>query len=216
MRTTEAGLTLIEAVIAVALMAIVLGLAYPGLTVTSGAISTYTQKARLEAAGEKISEKLVESFRLGQLDEIGPSNTAPYAIVHPPRSGIDLGQIAVDGVVPWQAESVRIQFRQTGTADEHKLRLDINGDGDQKDLFALGVLELVTPAGAKPITHRGRVMLGLPSYEGDVDGDGEDDPLFQVTGRRLDLKLVMVQREKSGEFRKAALAQAIYLRNRQD
>jgi hypothetical protein len=77
-------------------------------------------------------------------------------------------------------------------------------------------MEVMTLEGARPITRNGRVMLGLPTYEGDVDGDGEDDPLFEVTERRLDLKLVMVFREESGEFRKAALSRTMYLRNRQD
>ena len=216
MRTAEAGVTITEVVIGVALMAILLGLAYPGLTGASGTISTCTQSARLQEAGEKVFQELVDYIRLGQLDEIAPPHVAPYAIVRSPRTGIDLGEISDHGLVPWKAQSVRIQFRQTGTVKEEEIRTDLNGDGDRVDLYALGVLEIVTPEGARPITNRGRVMLALPTYAGDVDGDGEDDPIFAMTGRRLDLKLVMVQREETGEYRKAAASRAIYLRNRQD
>ena len=216
MRSTETGMTLAELAITVTLMLIVLGLAFPGFNLASGTISTCARKARLQDAGEKITEELIDLIRLGRLVEIGEMGVPPHATVHPPRTGIALGEITLTGAVPWSSSSVRIQYRRSGEANEAEIRADLNGDGDREDLFALGMLEIITPDGTRPITTRGRVLLGLPSYEGDVDGDGEPDPLFKLSGRRLDLKLAMVFREDSGEFRKAVSTRALYLRNRQD
>ena len=216
MSSTESGMTLVELAISVMLMVIILGLAYPGFNLANDTISTCTQKARLQDAGERITAELIDLIRLGRLAEIGSPGELPYAIVHPPRTGIALGEITLTGAVPWSSDSVRIQYRKTGEVDEAGIRADLNGDGDRSDLFALGMVEIITPEGARPITHRGRVLLGLPGYEGDVDGDGKADPLFALTGRRFDLKLVMVFREDSGEFRKAASTRTLYLRNRQD
>jgi hypothetical protein len=216
MRARESGMTMVEVAIGVTLTIIVLGLAYPGFNLAGGAISACTQSSRLQEAGDKVTGQLIDILRLGQLGEIGPQGVPPYAIVDRPPTGIALEDITATGEVPWSGLSVRLQFRQTGTVYEGTIRCDLNIDGDRKDLFALGVLEVVTAEGARPITHRGKVLLGLPSYAGDVDGDGEDDPLFSVNGRRLEIELVMVQREDSGVFRRAAMHRNLYLRNRQD
>ncbi len=216
MRSTETGMTLVELAIGVALMLILLGLAYPGFNLASGTISTCTQQARLQDAGEKVSGELIDLIRLGRLREIGSQGVPPYAIIHPPRTGIALSEIASTGAVPWRSDSVRIQYRKTGEVHEAGIHADLNGDGDRLDLFALGIVEIITPEGTRPITHRGRVLLALPSYEGDVDGDGRADPLFKVAGRRFDLKMVMNYGEEPGKLRMAVLTRTLYLRNRQD
>ena len=217
MASRETGLTLIEIAIGVVLMLIILSVAYPGFIVANDTISTTSQRARLQEAGEKVVTEIVDQIRLGQLTEIGSEGTPPYAVVHPPRTGIALDEITASGAVPWKDDTIRIQYRPTGKVAEEEVRTDLNGDGDTDDDFALGVVEVMTAKGTRPITRRGRVLLGLPGYEGDVDGDGESDPMFKVTGRQLDLELTIVFRdEESGEFRKAALARTLYLRNRQD
>ncbi len=216
MRSTETGMTLVELSVGVTLMVVILALAYPGFNAASGTISVCAQKARLSDAGDKVSKRLIDLIRLGRLAEIGDTGNPPHAIVHPPRTGIALDEMTTAGVVPWKTDSVRIQYRQSGSVSEAEARVDLNGDGDRSDFFALGMVDVITADGARPITNRGRVLLGLPSFEGDVDGDGLADPLFKLTGRRLDLKMVMVFREESGQFRKSVSTRTIYLRNRQD
>ena len=49
------------------------------------------------------------------------------------------------------------------TVDESVLNLDINRDGDQKDQFALGSIELVNGGQTVRLSGNARVLLGLPS-----------------------------------------------------
>ena len=213
MRTKERGVTLVDVSIAVVITVIIVGVAYPGFIVANDTISRSGQKTRLENAADRIKKTLVTEIRTGQLVALAPAGAAPYVDIHPPRTGIALDQIADTGDVPWQTVTHRVQYRQTGTLSESAVRLDINHDGDRTDTFALGVIELVTPQGTRPITQRGRVILGTPNFEGDVDGDGLKDPLFEVQDRKFTMRMFLVFRDEKGHFHQTNLINTIYLRN---
>jgi len=90
---------------------------------------------------------------------------------------------------------------------------DAFGDGDRSDKFALGVIERVENGVARPITDRARLILGLPGYTGDVDGDGMDDPLFDQQARIIRIEIHLVQREENGRFLRTTVRGGVHLRN---
>lgn len=213
MRQRERGVTLVDVSIAVVIVVIIVGVAYPGFKVANDTISRSSQKARLESGADRIKKAVVQQMRTGQLAAISGPGVPPVIDIHPPRTGVDLTQINGDGDVPWKTETHKLGFRQTGTLRESKINIDINGDGDEYDDFALGVVELITPANTRPVTDVGRVILSLPSYEGDVDGDGKNDPLFEVKDRTFTMRMNLIFRDEKGHYHKASLTHSIYLRN---
>jgi len=216
MRSKERGVTLVDISIATVITVIIVGVAYPGFMVANNTISQSGQKTRLEGAADRIKKALVSQFRTGQLIKVEAKGVPPYIDLHPPRTGIALDEIADEGSVPWQTVTNRVQYRQTGTLRESVERVDFNRDGDRKDDFAMGVVELVTPEGTRPITQRGRVILTLPNFDGDLNGDGTEDPLFEIDNRRLMLRMYLVYRDEKGQFHQTSLIHSVYLRNVQE
>jgi Tfp pilus assembly protein PilW len=148
MRRNESGLTLVEVSIGVVLMLIILAVAYPGFILANGTMSMSARKARLQEAGEKVTKQLVDVLRLGQLQQIGPTGVAPFAIVHPPRTGIALDEITQAGAVPWRDETIRIQYRpQRGWRHKGPLRARSHGSHD---------------AGGRPADHTQRAGDARP------------------------------------------------------
>lgn len=216
MRQRERGVTLVDVCIAAVIVVIIVGVAYPGFKVANDTISRSGQKARLESAADRVKKAVVSQMRTGQLSTLSTAGVPPFVDIHPPRTGIDLTQITDDGDVPWQADTIKLAFRQTGKLEESKLKKDLNGDGDKYDDFALGVVEVVTPTGTRAITSAGRVILGLPSYEADVNGDGTPDPLFELKDRTFTMRMHLVFRDEKDHYHKASLVHSIYLRNVQE
>jgi len=213
MRTNERGVTLVDVSIAAVIIVIIIGVAYPGFIIANDTISRGGQKTRLENASDRIRKAIVSEMRTGQLAGIAATGEAPYVDIDPPRTGIALDEIADEGTVPWQTVTHRLGFRQTGVLNESVVKVDINRDGDRADTFALGVIELTTPLGVRPITQRGRVILGMPNFDGDVSGDGVKDPLFQVANRRFTMRMFLVHRDEKGHYHQTNLIHSVYLRN---
>jgi len=216
MQSKERGVTLVDVTIAAMITLIIVGVAYPGFIVANDTISRSGQKTRLENAADRIKKSIITQMRTGQLVKLEAKGVPPYVDLHPPRTGIALDEIAAEGTVPWQAITHRVQYRQTGTLSESKERVDINRDGDRNDTFALGLIELVTPEGTRPITQRGRVVLSLPNFDGDMNGDGKEDPLFEIDKRRFTVRMHMVFRGEKGHVHQTSLIHSVYMRNVQE
>ena len=216
MKSRERGITLVDVSIAAVIVIIIVGVAYPGFMVANDTISRSGQKTRLENASDRIRKAIVNEIRTGQLAEISPPGVPPYVAIHPPRTGIPLEKIAEEGTVPWADVTHRLEFRQTGTIHEKEEKVDLNKDGDREDLCAVGVIDYVTPDFSRPITERGRVILGMPDFVGDVDGDGKEDPLFALKDRQFTIRMFMVFRDEKGHHHQTSLVHSIYLRNVQE
>jgi hypothetical protein len=65
----------------------------------------------------------------------------------------------------------------------------------------------------RPITRTGRVMLPLPGYSGDVDGDGVADPLFFRDDRTFVVKFRLLTRTENGRYVTADVESTVRLRN---
>ena len=213
----DSGFSLVDVCIAVAIVVMICGVAYPGFIVANDTMAVSGQKIRLEGAADRILKTLTREIRTGRLVAVAPAGQAPWIDVHPPETGIALDKIDEKGTVPWDAaETHRLAFNETGRLKERDAKTDLNGDGDKNDEFALGVVELTAPQGTRRITQRGRVILGLPQYHEDLDGDGAPDPLFEVKDRRFTIRMFLVRRDQKGRYHRTNLTRSVYLRNTQE
>ena len=72
-------------------------------------------------------------------------------------------------------------FRKDKTLVENIIKKDLNQDGDQGDTFHVGRLHLVTDGADELGLMKIRIILAGDNLDGDVDGDGEPDPLFTLS-----------------------------------
>ncbi len=217
----ESGLTLVDVVIATAIVLIIVGVAYPGFKTANDTIATSGRQDRMERQGDRALRLLTEEVRSGWITALTPSGQAPSVTIRSVRGAVNLADLAATGTVPWSTDERTIRFRQVETINEMSLEEDVNRDGDWNDTFALGVLESVETVGtevvATPITgSASQVILALPSYAGDLNGDGIGDPLFEVDGRTLDIRLHQITRTEAGQILKTATRSKIHLRNPQE
>ncbi len=215
MERRVAGLSLVDAVIAAAIVVVAIGVAYPGFRIANDTIAVSTRKDSLERAADRILDRVIEEIRSGRILAVAESPEVPSVTLNRPGRGFGIEDLDTDGATPWQSTNVILRFRRTGTFQESAEGRDLNRDGDLTDSFALGVLEIVENGRARPLTRRGRILLGLPGYEGDVDGDGEDDPLFRRDGRRFTID-VHVLDDTRGEPLIATAHGQVHLRNVQE
>jgi hypothetical protein len=210
------GVTLLDAVIAVTIILIALGVAYPGLKIANTTMSTGGRKDRIQRAGDMMLKKVIDALRGGRIVSVAPEGAPPAITVSRLQEGIDLDDLQEDDAVPWQEDTLTIRFRQTEILKESEVGRDLNWDDDIVDKFALGVLEIVEDETARPITRRAQVMLAMPDYEGDLNGDGLGDPLFTVDGRSVTVRIQLVGREEGDGLLKTVVSGGVRLRNVQE
>lgn len=214
MRTREAGVTLIDTVIGVALVVVILAVAYPGLRIANDTMATGGARDRLERAGDKMLKTLSHELRAGLVSAF--QDSPPSITVYRPDRGVSLSDMTGEGKTPWAANPRILRFRQMTTITETAEREDINGDGDRNDTYALGVLEIEENGEARPILERSRVILGMPNHVGDVDGDGEADPLFLKAGRSVRVVVHLITRDNNNRILRTAVRTTLHLRNLQE
>jgi len=212
----QRGVTLLDVVIGAMLLAVVVGLAFPGFMVANDTISVSGARDRLERAADQMISEVVSRVRFSRVDAVTGAPLAPPGLTLTRAIRVeDLSDLDGEGAVPWEAESFGIQFRQTAVVKEADTNLDINRDGDKNDQFALGVLEIVEGGTAIPILQRARVMLGLPTYEDDLDGDGVPDALFTLDGQTFLIRLQVAGWDGKGRLITTVTTARVHLRNPQ-
>jgi hypothetical protein len=210
------GTTLVDVVIAASLLLVVFGLAIPGMKLAEDTISTGGSRDLLERAGDRILAEVVSILRSGRIVSIAPPSEPPELTVCRVRSDIDLGELTVDTPDVYESEPVVISFRVARTLDESEVRTDLNRDGDLGDTFALGTIEVSTAEGMRTLVSRPIVLLALPSYDADLDGDGHEDPLFAFDGATASVNLHLVQLQAGGRLLATSLRGSVKPRNRQE
>ena len=213
MNVRERGFTMVDTVIAVAILALVLGIAYPGFKIANDTIATSGTRGQATRVGGDVLRRILKETRSGDVQNVQATTTGPALTLRRIRSDASLAQFETEGSLDFGAETVVIQFRQTDTLSETVVREDINRDGDMKDLFALGHIEVVENGRVRPLMTSTPVILGLPGFAGDLDGDGKSDPLFDLNGRSLTVSVHLFQRTPGGLPMLVALTGAIHLRN---
>ena len=212
----EDGVTLVDTVIAVVVVAVVIGLAYPGFKVANDTMSTSGLRDRAERSGDRILKAITEELRAGHLTNVGAAGAPPELTISRPREEVALTDLTAGGEVPWSPDSRIIRFREMETVKEADVGEDLNRDGDRTDEFSLGIVEIVADGQARPITQTTRVMLALPGYEGDLNGDGNADPMFRVNGRNVEIRLQLYARAENGSILTTVVRGGLRLRNVQD
>jgi type II secretory pathway pseudopilin PulG len=210
----ESGVTLLDMVIAVAIVVVLLSVAYPGLKVANDTMATGGARDRLERAGDQLLKSLTEELRAGLVTDI--VNSPPSITICQPRRDVKLSDISEEGGTPWSNVKRTIRYREVEHFSESAAKEDINGDGDQTDEFTLGLLELVQGAGASPLLTRAQVILGYPNHREDVTGDGVDDPLFVQDGRSLRFQINLVGRDAQNRLLRTTIRSTLHLRNVQE
>lgn len=216
MMRTERGVTLLDMVIAVSIVVVVLAVAYPGLKVANDTMATSGSKDRMERAGDKLLKTVIEEIRAGRVADVSATGVAPFITLSRPMRSVDLADLSPEGGTPWLTQNHTLRFRQTSVLVEYEAKEDINGDGDRNDRFAAGFLELDDGASVRPILTRAQVILGLPTYRDDVDGDGEPDPLFAVDRRSAVVEIHLISRDPQGRLAQCEARCSVHLRNPQE
>jgi hypothetical protein len=207
---------LVDVVIAVAILGIIAACAYPGFLVVNNTITTSGRRDLTERAGDQILKEVVGEIRAGLLSDVELPPNAPSVTTLRPRTDVTLDELTSESEVPWDGQARVLRFRQTGTIKESDEGEDINKDGDQSDSFATGLLELTAGGSTRPLLTRAEVILGLPNYDGDLDGDGNADPMFEVEDRRVTVRIFLVNRGDGNRVITTGTRTTVHLRNQQE
>ena len=187
--TTERGFTVVELAFGMAASVVIL-LATVGVSNSVSSSSTELITGFEDLRGnigaiDRLRRDLTRS-KIVAIGDHGVSIT--YAL--PIRGKEDDSILAEDGAIRWGTSDRRgirvagfckVVFKPDKELVEAIVKRDINGDGDTDDHFFLGRLHRVTDANDQLALHEIRVMLAGDNFGGDVDGDGEPDPLFSLS-----------------------------------
>ena len=210
------GMTLLELLLSIAVFAAIVAVAYPAFIGANNTVATSTTRDQMERKGDMLLDEVNQFLRSGRVVAVADAPNPPAVTVVRVRRDVAIEDLAGNGGAPWGADQETLRFRPVRTLDEADLNEDLNGDGDRNDRFALGRLEIEDATRLRSLSDTGLVMLGLPDYEGDLDGDGLPDPLFVVTARSVDIRLRLLTRDTQGRFLKTALQSTLRLRNPQE
>ncbi|MCU0726087.1 MAG: hypothetical protein MUE73_09905 [Planctomycetes bacterium] len=212
----ERGATLVDMVIAATLLVVVFGLTIPGFMLAEDTITTGGTRDQLERTGDRILSEILGILRSGRLASISPPGGPPSLTVHRVRTDIELDDLTEETPDLFEPDPVVISFRTARILAESALRTDLNRDGDLADEFALGGLDLSDGEHARTFSGRPVALLGLPSFQGDLDGDAVDDPLFSFDGATVSVSLRLVSVEPGGRVLSASLRGSVKPRNSQE
>ena len=187
--STERGVTVVELAFAMAASVVII-LATVGVSDSVSQSSTELITGFEDLRGnigaiDRLRTDLARS-KIVAIGDHGVSIT--YAL--PIRGKEDDSILAEDGEIRWGISDrlgirrdgfCKVSFRPDRTLDEEITHRDFNGDGDTMDRFTLGRLHRVTDASDGLALHEIRVVLAGDNFGGDVDGDGEPDPLFSLS-----------------------------------
>lgn len=201
-RCGERGFTLLELMIAVSILSIVMLTALSALKMVGDSMAAETLDNAAYSAVERVVGEIAEELHCADITLVSADRTTiNYQIpvdldgdgtvfvtgTENVEYGFELGGMPRNG-------SVTYSFVATETVSELALGRDLNGDGDSADVFDLGhMAKVMTDIDAgRTLTWKRGNWLVQPSgaYGGDIDGDGDDDPIFEQLGNhRLRISL---------------------------
>ncbi|HLG42330.1 MAG TPA: prepilin-type N-terminal cleavage/methylation domain-containing protein [Planctomycetota bacterium] len=194
-RRPSSGFTLIEVSLAMALLLIVVLLAYRLLFTVQDSTDRTSINAYLHNQGRIVSEALIREIHESRIVSVASQNDSMVIQVPVDYDG-DGDVLDGAGLVeygfrdPANAQAPRLSWTATystvvdETHSEAALRIDINKDGDKTDTFVSCRLERVVRDGGG--VERDRLILARDIYlidsprDADLNGDGTADPLFKL------------------------------------
>ena len=184
----RAGMTLIEVVLASAVMTIVTGAIFATVIRSQNAYNQGLTQMRVQSESNRLMGEIVELIRESKVVSIadnGCSITLQRPVDHDGDGDVvsddwetEYGYTWGDPRTDYLDATLEIVFEVTGTSTESGLSADLNQDGDQSDVFTSGVLRKRYYDDSGNLQHE-RTFSGDLVFVGDVDGDSTIDPLFQ-------------------------------------
>ncbi|MBN1808095.1 MAG: prepilin-type N-terminal cleavage/methylation domain-containing protein [Planctomycetes bacterium] len=231
----EAGFTLLEVLVSMAIMALVVVGIYGAISTASRTYYLNANMTYLENAAGMVQENVMEelAYATPLATDTGGLGVTFWTPVD--ADGMN-GSLDKLGEIEWGYDgdlgySRRIRFIKEDLLDEHELKRDINRNNYPYDRFYVGRLVAETldengvrVGGRESIGPR-VVLVSYPYPGGDVDGDGEDDPIFaryssdgktlSATGPIFRVKLVATAEDANKDFQLTTQSMSIRLRNTQ-
>lgn len=225
-RRGEGGYTAFELVIVIAIFGLVL-FALGGLLNTGGAsanflAATATHQGRCRAMVEKVSRELMTA----RLVALADSPDEPRLDFQTPVDwDADGDQLDPDMLIEWGVDEEAgavlgafavLSFVPYDRADEIADRIDYNDDGDQLDVFRVGRLVRRTAGGLRTAFGDLNLLVNDADPQGDVDGDGNPDPMFTFDGTQtVGIQIFALNTDVAGEPRFERFQTQLTLRNPQ-
>lgn len=227
-RGGRAGFTLLEMMVAIAILSVVMLAVFRTMTHTSDLAAVEAQQNDLEKAGQKMLEEMSAALRSASVISISSDGTR---IVFQVPVDLDGNGTVLDGSgnVEFGAQeggvvtddTITYRFvqdvvgAQPDMLSEGLLRRDINRDGDLLDRFDRGFLGRITSAPGAALRECAGVWVVQPTanYGGDVDGDGSADPIFRMANERLWIDLWLASVDRTGMVHFVHCNTSVFLRN---
>ncbi len=122
-------------------------------------------------AGEDADDDLALDLTDG--DFTSPDGTVQWGAVEEEGPRLD---------TPGTPHQMSIRYASLEDVNEAAVGVDINGDGDQVDVFQRGSLLYTTSGGLTMEYGRGAILAVVADPAADLNNDGVPDPLFLVEG----------------------------------
>ena len=216
------GFTILELMIVIAVFGVISFAVMAVTRITSKELAVTIPESDIQTNAQRAVQRLKETLVEASTSQvtIGPGGKWVRFVVPvdplakggdplKPDYSISWGARTMDGTTEKPGGVVAFDFQMVENVDEATLKLNVNRNTelvrDTKDVFARGYLVYVydpdasfpVMSGDERIKHvTGPWVVQVSSggtYGGDVDGDGNPDPLFTVSGNTVSLSLWVLQ-----------------------
>jgi prepilin-type N-terminal cleavage/methylation domain-containing protein len=224
----QGGFTLLEMMVAVGVLGLVLLMAFSTMKSTTDISSMESIRNEMDRSGAEAMAKMSAELKSASILAM-PADGSMLSFQIPvdlDGSGTVLDkdgdcEFGINELGVISNGSISYSFVQNTKGgnpevlSEATLNRDLNNDGDKSDVFDRGRIERTSTAPAA----RTRVLSGVwviqPSgnWGGDIDGDGNADPIFRTAGKQVWMDIWMVAIDSSGTAHLVRCRTSLHLRN---
>ncbi len=212
----SAGVTLVEVLIATVILSVIIALLLSFTNTVVDASNVYNQVTTMEQTGNEIIELMVESLRSARIQNLPAEGDSQISFQVPVDQDSDGDVFDSNFDIEWGVEredyspgsvagvAMRYEFVKTSEFSETERGVDINGNGTMTDVFDVGHIVAVyesgtgiSQGGSVTLNEYSKVLTGdyillvKAQAVGDVNGDGQDDPIFWQDGTCINATLFL-------------------------
>ncbi len=224
-RPQNAGYTMIELAIVGAIFSLVL-FVLAGMFTTGDATASYLATTAVhQGRGRSMIESMGREIQGSRLIDLAlPPDLPSLEFQTPVDWDLDGDRLDDNNLIEWGCDeevgpvlgsSITYAFEPYGQLAELVDGVDYNGDGDRADLFRIGRIIRTTTGGRRISFGDLDVLLNRLEPDGDIDGDGEDDPLFVLDNGSLMIRAFALNQNVDGQPRIETFTSQVNLRNPQ-
>lgn len=204
-KSGDKGFTLMEVIIAVAIISVIMMTAISAMKMAGDTLAADIMDNMVYSSIEQVAGELCEEMQYAPGSSISVSNDGSWVNFQVPvdldgdgtvypagdtSQPVELG--VIHGGVP-SSGSTTYRFVSTGSVSEAALSMDLNGNGNMSDSFEVGYMEKVMSDTVSAWSIQMRRGNGFVQPKGalggDIDGDGQPDPVFAVSGNTVTVNL---------------------------